>query len=181
MTYCAACGSPVEGRFCPKCGAAVGAPAGSGAGTAPPPPSGAQPGYVPPTPGQPGYNQPGYVPPPTAGLGMEENLASALCYIPIVGLIFLLIDPYKNNKTIRFHALQSIYYFIAWIVVSIALAIVFGILYTALPYGVYSIIHLVSLFVRLAFVIGWIWMAVKAYQRERFEMPVIGPMAARQA
>jgi len=114
-------------------------------------------------------------------MGMEENLASALCYIPIVGLIFLLIEPYNKNKTIRFHAFQSIFYFIAWIVVSIGLGIVFMIMYTALPYGVHGILGLVSWLIRLGFFAGWIWMAVKAYQRERFEMPIIGPLAAKQA
>ena len=158
MTYCANCGSPVDGRFCPKCGAPAGA-----AG-----PSTGAPGYVPPTSS-------------SAGLGMEENLASALCYIPIVGLIFLLIDPYKQNKTIRFHAFQSIFYFIAWIVVGICMGIVFGILYTVMPFGLWSIFHLVSRLVELAFVIGWVWMAVKAYQRDRFVMPIIGPLAEKQA
>src|SRR5947209_9695110 len=99
MTYCANCGTPVEGRFCPKCGAAAGAaPA---------------PGYVPP----PGNVPPGYPPPAAGGLGMDENLASALCYIPIVGLIFLLIEPYNKNRTVRFHAFQSLFYCLAWILV----------------------------------------------------------------
>ncbi|MDQ2947203.1 MAG: hypothetical protein M3Y27_14945, partial [Acidobacteriota bacterium] len=89
MTYCTNCGSPVEGRFCPKCGAA--APAGANV-----PPAAAGTGYVPPGP-PPGPS--GYPPQQAAGLGMEENLASALCYIPIVGLIFLLIEPYNKNKT----------------------------------------------------------------------------------
>lgn len=112
---------------------------------------------------------------------MEENLASALCYIPIVGLIFLLIEPYNKNKTIRFHALQSIFYFIAWIIVAIGMSVIFGILFTILPYGVWTIFHLIWRLVELAFVVGWIWMAVKAYQRDRFVMPIIGPMAAKQA
>ena len=175
MTYCANCGSPVEGRFCPKCGAAASVAAGA------PPPAGGT-GYVPPgpPPGSPsGYppGPPGYPPPPAGGLGMEENLASALCYIPIVGLIFLLIEPYNKNKTIRFHAFQSIFYFIAWIVVAIGLGILFMIMYAILPFGVRSILHLISPLVQLAFVVGWIFMVVKAYQRDRFVMPIIGPLA----
>ena len=171
MTYCANCGSPVEGRFCPKCGAA--APAGA---NVPPPAAGA--GYVPPGP-PPG--SPGYPPPQAAGLGMEENLASALCYIPIVGLIFLLIEPYNKNKTIRFHAFQSIFYFIAWIVISICLSILFAIMFAILPYGVWTILRLLSGLLQLACLGGWIFMIVKAYQRERFVMPIIGPLAQKQA
>ena len=178
MTYCANCGSPVEGRFCPKCGAAA------SVGTGAPPPAGGT-GYVPPgpPPGAPsGYPpvQPGY-PPPAAGLGMEENLASALCYIPIVGLIFLLIDPYNKNKNIRFHAFQSIFYFIACIVVGIGMSIVILTLHMILPYGVAGIFGLLSILLRLAFFIGWIFMVVKAYQGERFMLPVIGPLAQKQA
>ena len=112
---------------------------------------------------------------------MEENLASALCYIPIVGLIFLLIEPYNKNRTIRFHAFQSIFYCLAWIVVWIGIGILFGILFTVLPYGMGSIVRLLSLVVELAFVIGWIMMAVKAYQRDRLVMPIIGPLAEKQA
>ncbi|MBV8819922.1 MAG: hypothetical protein JO022_16280, partial [Acidobacteriaceae bacterium] len=76
MQYCPNCGTPVEGRYCPKCGTAMQAPGGY---SAPPPPPG-------------GYGAP---PPGATGLGSDENVAAALCYIPIVGLIFLLIDPYK--------------------------------------------------------------------------------------
>ena len=36
MVYCAKCGSPVEGKFCPKCGSAIGAAPGAAPGDAPP-------------------------------------------------------------------------------------------------------------------------------------------------
>ncbi len=178
MTYCSNCGSPVEGRFCPKCGAAASGSAGA------PPPVG-ETGYVPPgpPPGAPSGYQPGpsgYAP-PAAGLGMEENLASALCYIPIVGLIFLLIEPYNKNKTIRFHAFQSIFYCVAWIIVGICLSILFAVMFAVLPYGVWTILRLLSSLVQLALFVGWIFMVVKAYQRERFMMPIIGPLAQKQA
>ncbi len=178
MAFCSNCGSPVEGRFCPKCGAAA-----SGSAGAPPPVGGT--GYVPPgpPPGAPSGYQPGpsgYAP-STAGLGMEENLASALCYIPIVGLIFLLIDPYNKNKTIRFHAFQSIFYCVAWIIVGICLSILFAVMFAVLPYGVWTVLRLLSSLVQLALFVGWIFMVVKAYQRERFMMPIIGPLAEKQA
>jgi uncharacterized membrane protein len=151
MAYCANCGSQVDGRFCAKCGAEVGQPGGA----VPPPPR----------------------PPGAAGVGMEENVAAALAYIPIVGLIFLLIEPYNKNKTIRFHSFQSIFYCIAWFVVSFAL----GILFVAMPYGMYWFGRMISSLANLALFAGWVLMAVKAFQKDRFVMPIIGPIAEKQA
>jgi uncharacterized membrane protein len=153
MTYCAQCGSQVEGQFCPKCGAAVGA--------APNP-------------------APNPAPAGNQSLGMEENLASALAYIPIVGLIFLLVDPYKNNKVVKFHSLQSLFYCGAWIVIGIALAIFSAIMFAILPYSMAWLSLTVWRLVELGLVIGWIIMVVKAYQRQRFVMPIIGPLAEKQ-
>ena len=157
MTYCPNCGAAVDGRFCPKCGA-------------PAPAAGAPPGV-----GQ-------YAPPPASpqGLGMEENLAAALCYIPIIGIIFLLIDPYKQNRTIRFHAWQSIFFSVAWFVVRIAMAILWMVLRVALPYGMWAMWALLSGLISLAFLGLLIFMAVKAYQRDRLVLPVITELAEKQ-
>jgi uncharacterized membrane protein len=154
MTYCAKCGSPVEGKFCAKCGSPVGA----------------APGDVPAAPAAPVSGNP--------GLGMDENLAAALCYIPIIGLIFLLVEPYNKNKTIKFHAMQSLFYCIAWIAVGIVLGIFGGIL---MPLGMWGFWLLISRLVQLALFVGLIIMAVKAYQGSRFLMPIIGPLAEKQA
>jgi uncharacterized membrane protein len=153
MTYCAQCGSQVEGQFCPKCGAAAGA--------APSP-------------------APNPAPAGNQSLGMEENLASALAYIPIVGLIFLLVEPYKNNKVVKFHSLQSLFYCGAWIVVGIVLAIFSAIMLAILPYSMWWLWITVGRLVELALFIGWIIMVVKAYQRQRYVMPIIGPLAEKQ-
>ena len=157
MTYCSKCGSPVEGKFCAKCGAAVDPAASPAAGT-PPPATGGAP-----------------------ALGMDENIAAALCYIPIIGLIFLLIEPYNKNRNIKFHALQSIFYCVAWIVIEICLGIISGIVFAATPYGMWSFWSGIRSLVWLAFFVGLVIMAVKAYQRSRFLMPIIGPMAEKQS
>jgi uncharacterized membrane protein len=160
MTYCAKCGAAVEGKFCAKCGS----PVVAAPGDAPPP-----------TPGAP--------PPPAAnpGLGMDENVAAALCYIPIVGLIFLLVEPYNKNRNIKFHAMQSLFYCVAWIVAVIALGIVGGIMFAMMPFGMWSLWILVTRLAQLALFVGLVIMAVKAYQGSRFVMPIIGPLAEKQA
>ena len=158
MSYCPKCGSPVDGKFCAKCGSAVDPAAAASPGQTPPPP-----------------------PPGGQSIGMEENVASALCYIPLIGLIFLLIEPYNKNRTIKFHALQSLFYCVAWIVVAIALGIVSGIIFAIMPYGAWYLWLMVARLVELALFVGLIIMAVKAYQRSRFLMPIIGPLAEKQA
>jgi len=157
MAFCPNCGSSVDGKFCAKCGAAVAPAAAEAGGTPPPPPpQGAAP-----------------------ALGMEENVAAALCYIPIIGLIFLLIEPYNKNRTIRFHAMQSLFYCIAWVVIGIILG-VFGSMF-ALMAGMFWFWWMIGRVVNLALFVGLIIMAVKAYQGSRFVMPVIGPIAEKQA
>ncbi|HKZ79434.1 MAG TPA: DUF4870 domain-containing protein [Pyrinomonadaceae bacterium] len=142
-----------------------------------------------PPPGQPSYG----APPPTqkSGLGLEPNIAAALSYIWIVGLIFFFIE--KENRFIRFHAMQSIIFGIANTVVMFVLIII-GIIFTVLGAAVAStagdaagslfglIISLVWLFVWLvpiAFLIGLILTAVKAYQGKTVKLPIIGNMAEK--
>ena len=111
---------------------------------------------------------------------MEENLAAALCYIPIVGLIFLLIAPYNKNRTIRFHAFQSIFLNVAVIVIEIVFGIVFGILLRIMGVFVflagifYPIFGLVCLLL-------WLYLLFSTYQGKTIVLPLIGPLAQKQA
>jgi uncharacterized membrane protein len=158
MAFCASCGAQVEGRFCAKCGATVQAPPVAG----PPPGS--------------------YAPPPAAAAGMTDNVASLLCYLVgfITGILFLVMEPYNKNRAIRFHAFQSIFLNVALI----AVYIVLGILTTALltvslsMFAVFGLLHLV---INLAFLALWVYMMVSAYQGKQVELPVIGPLARKQA
>ncbi|HLJ17617.1 MAG TPA: hypothetical protein VKV15_24185 [Bryobacteraceae bacterium] len=172
MAFCPNCGSAVEGTFCAKCGAAVGAggPA-SGAGAAP--------GYGP----TPGYQ----APPPGASAGattggMTDNMASALCYLLgiLTGIIFLVLAPYNQNRTVRFHAFQSIFFgigiFVAWIAL-----LIFSIVLHVLP----VVGTIISLLLYLAFSLGifilWIMLMYRAYNKETWVLPVVGPLAQKQA
>ncbi len=151
MAFCGSCGAPVEGKFCAKCGAPVGAAA--------PPPGGAAPQLAP------------------AATGMSDNAASALCYVLglITGILFLVLAPYNQNKTIRFHAFQSIFLNVAWILCWWVIHIVF------LAVHMFSLLLLVSPLVGLAFFILWIYMIISAYQGKTVILPVIGPIARGQA
>ncbi len=153
MAFCPNCGAAVEGRFCPKCGTAV--TTGEAAGGAPQ----AGPTYGTPTAG-------------TTSSGLSENVASALCYVLglLTGIIFLVLAPYNQNKTIRFHAFQSIFLHVAW------LAIWFASIFILHGFMIF-----VTPLVGLAFFIIWILVIIKAYQGQKLVLPVIGSLAQQQA
>lgn len=115
-------------------------------------------------------------PTPAASTGMSTNVAGLLCYLVgwITGLIFLLMEPYKNDKTIRFHAFQSIFFNVALIPVYIGEFILAKILSA-------SIIGLLSLVIGLGVLVIWIFLMFKAYNKQIFKLPVIGDLAAKQA
>jgi uncharacterized membrane protein len=159
MAFCSKCGAAMaEGStFCGKCGAPVSTPAGAPASPPPPPPVSAQSGQ------------------------MSSNVAGLLAYILglITGIIFLVIEPYKNDRFVRFHAFQSIFYCIAAIVISILWSIVGMILGSIFMLGM--LWWTVGTLIRLAFFLIWLFLMYKAYNNERFMLPVIGEMAAKQA
>ncbi len=114
------------------------------------------------------------------GTGLAPNIAGLLCYIcsPITGIIFLLIE--KENLDVKFHAWQSLVFGIAYIAVVIVLEIlaaIMGLLASVLGIIVGFFIPLVML---AAFIV-WIVCMVKAYQGERWRIPVIGDFAAKKA
>ncbi len=159
MAFCPSCGAQVEGKFCAKCGSAVAAAAGQA-----PAPSQAVP------------------PPASASAGLQENVAAALCYLGtvITGVLFLVIEPYNRNKAIRFHAFQSIFLWVAAVVIYIVAGILSVVLGTLPVIGfVFTILLHSVLF--LAFFVLWLLLMYKAYNNERFVVPIIGPLAEKQA
>jgi len=104
---------------------------------------------------------------------MSDNVASALCYVPLLGgVIFLLLEPYNRNKVIRFHAFQALFLFGAMFVLNIALTSFLEIFWSF--WGMYRLL-------RLAYLVLWVFMAYKAYSGEKVVLPVIGPLAEKQA
>ena len=158
MPFCASCGSQVEGKFCPKCGAAIVA-----GGAAPPPPA----------PGT-------YATPVSAP--MAENVASTLCYVLglITGIIFLVLEPYSKNRAVRFHAFQSIFLNVAVIVIEIVFSIVFGIMLRIA--GIFSVfLGIFFPIFWLGLLILWLYLLFSTYQGKTIVLPIIGPIAQQQA
>jgi uncharacterized membrane protein len=107
---------------------------------------------------------------------MTENTAAGLCYVLgfITGIIFLAMAPYNQNRNIRFHAFQSIFFSVAAIVIRWGLAILFSAI------GLFSLFGLLIL-VSLAFFCVWLYLLIMAFQGKTVVLPVIGPLAQQQA
>ena len=164
MAFCKACGQDAgEAMFCPKCGAPQGAVQSVSQGGA----------------------QGAAVAAPVAASateGIEENVAGLLCYIFwwISGLIFLLID---KRPFVRFHAAQDIAFNIAmciigfafWIVAFVITAITTAIFH--IPFGFLT--FLLWPVMGIAFFGTWIFLMYKAYNHERFKLPIIGDMVEK--
>ncbi len=161
MAFCANCGAQVEGSFCAKCGSPVGSAAPAGGGGAP---------------------AAGAAPQAAAAAGLSNNAASALCYAVglITGILFLVLAPYNQNKAIRFHAFQSIFLNVAWIAVWIAVHII-GMVLMSISLMLATVYGLLTLVVGLGFFVLWIFMIIKASQGAKVVLPVIGPLAEKQA
>lgn len=123
-----------------------------------------------------------YIPPqsPNVGApGLSENVASALCYLLgfITGIIFLVLAPYNRNKTIRFHAFQSIFAhiaaFILWIVFGIVVAML-GMVTHGMSFGLFPIFGLAMLAL-------WLYLMYEAYNNRKVKLPLVGDLAEKQA
>ena len=102
--------------------------------------------------------------------GMSENVAGLLCYVLgwITGLIFYLID---KRPFVRFHAAQSMVVFGGLMIIRIVCGMLF-ITGTGFHMGL-GLLWLVSL---VGFVL-WILLMIKAYQGEKFRVPIAADLA----
>jgi uncharacterized membrane protein len=101
-------------------------------------------------------------------LGIDENMEGLLCYVLgfITGILFLVLE--KDNKFVRFHAMQSIVTFLALFVISM----VFGII----PFLGWMLSWLIG----LVALILWLLLMFKAYQGEIYKLPIAGDFAEKQ-
>jgi uncharacterized membrane protein len=113
---------------------------------------------------------------------MQNNVASALCYVLglITGIIFLVVAPYSQDRAIRFHAFQSIFLNVAVIAVDIALGIFFRTVLFTFGFAGLLVGILWPVF-GLACLGLWVYLIVSAYSGKTVVLPVIGPLAQKQA
>lgn len=117
-----------------------------------------------------------------SSLGMQPNVAAGLSYVAtwLTGIIFFLLE--KQNRFVRFHAMQSILFFGGITVLEIVLDIVGGIFGGIGGLGIMSLAFTcLSGIVGLVAFVGWIVLMINGFQGKYFKLPVIGDMAERYA
>ena len=102
-----------------------------------------------------------------SSLGLDPNVAALLSYLGgfVSGIIIFVLE--KENKFVRFHAMQSLILFGALFVLQIAL--------------VFTIFLIVLVpFLNICGLILWIILMVKAYKGEMYKLPIIGDIAEKK-
>jgi uncharacterized membrane protein len=150
MPFCSQCGNVVRATdvYCGRCGARQ--PVEPGA-AGPPPPAGAE----------------------ILG-GLSARTASILCYIPGIGwlaaIVVLAAEKFRRNRTVRFHAFQGLYLFVAWLMEDWVLRPMAGIL--SPHFAIHRLVEAVLLGMS-------IFMMVKASHDEAYALPLFGELAQR--
>ena len=113
--------------------------------------------------------------------GLPANVAAAIACIPLIGgIIFYILE--KQDNFVRFYAMQSIIFGIAWVLLSIACGILSG-LFGAIPAVGAIFANLWNLFawlIHLALFVLMVVAMVKAFTGVRWDIPYIGPIARKQ-
>jgi len=109
--------------------------------------------------------------------GISDRTASVLCYIPVFGVIpaivFLASQKFRGNVRVRFNAFQSVYLFVAWLIVSSAMPV--------LILGVpgWGMEHVFVEALKIVIFGCWIYLLIKAAHQEQVRLPILGDLAAR--
>jgi len=101
-------------------------------------------------------------------LGIDENIEGLLCYVLgwITGIVFLVLE--KENKFVRFHAMQSLATFLVLFIILVIIGMI--------PFVGWVISILISIFMLFL----WLFLMYKAFKGERYKLPIVGEFAEKQ-
>jgi uncharacterized membrane protein len=150
---------------CAKCGAAVGENAGFCGACGAPVSTGGAPATSTSSPGD------------TQSI-MDENIAGLLCYLIgwVTGVIFLVTD---KRSFVRFHATQSIVVFAGLSILWWIVGIFFGMALFTAGFAGFSLALLMYRLLELVGIVLWIVLMIKAYQGQRFRVPIAADLAEK--
>jgi uncharacterized membrane protein len=106
---------------------------------------------------------------PPGTMGLPQHIACGLAYVAVFvsGTVFFVLD---RRPEVRFHAMQSIVFGVAWLVV--------GVLRRALDiFPLNFVLYLAW----LAGLVIWVVLMVQGFQGRHLKLPVIGDLAEQQA
>ncbi len=108
-----------------------------------------------------------------APLPPADRAVAALSYLTFVaGAVILFLPAFRNRRFVRFHAWQSVLLWGVFFVLTIA-ALLLSNVAPAMLWLFFGILA------SLAMLFLWIVLSIKAWQGERFELPLFGELAAR--
>jgi uncharacterized membrane protein len=108
--------------------------------------------------------------------GLSDDAACGLAYLTFIpAIIFLVVPPYNQSAKVRFHSWQSIFLAAVWFAIWIVLMFV-----GAIPFLNLLDVILFPL-LGLGFLILWLVVMINAFNGKRINLPIIGPLAAKQA
>ncbi len=119
-------------------------------------------------------------------LGLDANVGAMLCYMPLCGIsliysIIVLVTE-KANKTVRFHAFQSLLLTGAYVIGLFAVMLIGGVLIGVSGSGILAtLVSLIYGVVIIAFLILMIIGCIKGFQNSSYKLPVVGDMADKWA
>lgn len=109
-------------------------------------------------------------------MGLDENVAGALCYVLgfLTGIVFYVME--KDNKFVKFHAVQSIAVFLPLMVLNwIISSMIFW------SYSMMGLFGIITSIISLIALILWIILILKAYQGEKYKLPIVGDIAEKNS
>lgn len=111
-----------------------------------------------------------------ARVDTNRNLVAALSYLPFfaifLSIVILLVE--KDDKFIRFHALQSFVISVSYYILNILINIFFGA-------GILALIGTVlGPLLALAVLVIWVVSMIKAYQGQVMKWPLVGEFAEKR-
>jgi uncharacterized membrane protein len=122
-----------------------------------------------------------------SAIGLDGNITALIGYlIGIIALVLIFIE--KDNRFVRFHAIQSVLWgvgctvaFIAIMIIGMILGLIVSSISSTLAGIVWLLAMLLYLGVMIALFGGIIYGAIKSYGGEMVKLPIVGNLADKWA